>query len=157
MPDRTTVTIAAITAAEFDAASELLRLTLIESGSDPNVITERYVAGWIGSGAPVLGARVGAHLVGYAMLERGPLSCGVVAPSVLQRHRRQGLGERLMRGLLAEARRSGEIDEVWLSVAPDNLPARTLYGKLGFVDRADPPSTMSMPANYLSMLWRPDR
>jgi len=157
MPYPTTVTIVAITVAEFDAASELLRLTLIESGSDPNVITERYVVRWIGSGAPVLGARVGAHLVGYAMIERGPLRCGVVALSVLQRHRRQGLGERLMRSLLTEAHRSGEIDEVWLSVAPDNLPARALYEKLGFVDRVNPPSTMFVPAAYLTMLWRPDR
>jgi ribosomal protein S18 acetylase RimI-like enzyme len=29
------------------------------------------------------------------------------------------------------ARRAGEIGEVWLPVAPDNLPARGLYEKLG--------------------------
>jgi [ribosomal protein S18]-alanine N-acetyltransferase len=154
-----TATIVPITPANLAATSELLRRTLVENGIEPNVVTEHYVAGWIGNGAPVLGARVGGHLVGYAMLERGSGATpyGVVALSVLQHYRCKGLGERLMRALLAEARRSGEIDEVWLSVAPDNLPALALYEKLGFVDRAGGPPTLFVPATYVTMLWRPDR
>jgi ribosomal protein S18 acetylase RimI-like enzyme len=120
MPSPLIAKIVPITPADLAATSELLRLTLAENCIEPNVVTEHYVAGWIGNGAPVLGARVGGRLVGYAMLERGSGAApyGVVALSVLQRYRRKGLGERLMRALLAEARRSGEIDEVWLSVAP---------------------------------------
>ena len=159
MPPPVTAAIAPITAADVDAASELLRLTLMESCIDPNAITEHYVANWIRSGAPVLGAWVGGHLIGYAMLERiaGPEPVGVVALSVLRRYRRRGFGEQLMRVLLAEAQRAGEIDEVWLSVAPDNLPARALYEKLCFVERPDPPSTMFVPSKDLTMVWRPDR
>jgi [ribosomal protein S18]-alanine N-acetyltransferase len=159
MAARLSVTIGPITAADIDAAVELLRLTLAEDGVEPDSITGRYVVSWIGRGAPLLGASVGSRLVGYAMLERGPgPACfGTVALSVLQRHRRRGIGERLMRALLSEVRQAGEIDEVWLSVAPDNLPALALYEKLGFVDRAGSPATMFVPAMYLAMLWRPDR
>jgi ribosomal protein S18 acetylase RimI-like enzyme len=80
----------------------------------------------------------------------------VVALSVLRPYRRKGLGERLMRALLASVRSGGKIDEVWLSVAPGNLPARRLYEKLGFVDRADPLPSLFVPASYLTMLWQPE-
>lgn len=156
MPTRFAAAIVPIAAADLDAAAALLRLTLVESGIEPDVVTERYVAGWIGGGAPLLGARVGPVLVGYAMLERGPGpgDFGVVALSVLQRYRRQGLGEKLMRALLEAVRQAGEIGEVWLSVAPENLPARALYEKLGFTGRADPPLAMFVPAAHLTMLCR---
>jgi len=152
-------TIAPITAADLGAAGEMLRLTLIENCVDPNVIAEHYVADWIGCCAPVLGARVGGQLVGYATLERipGPGAFGVVALSVLSRYRRRGLGEKLLRALLTEAQRAGEISEVWLSVAPDNLPARALYEKLCFAAHLNPPPTMFVPAKYLTLVWRPDR
>jgi ribosomal protein S18 acetylase RimI-like enzyme len=153
------IAIAPIKFADSAAVIKLLRLTLMEDGMAPEIVTKPYVDGWISGGAPLLGAWVGTRLVGYARLERGPghVRFGVVALSVLQRHRRHGLGEQLMRELLNEARLSGEIDEVWLSVAADNLPARALYEKLGFVDRTDPPATVFVPAMYLTMLWRPDR
>lgn len=77
--------------------------------------------------------------------------------SVLRGYRRHGFGEQLMRALLAKAQRAGEIDEIWLSVAPDNLPAWALYEKLCFVARPDPPPTMFVPAKYLTMVWRQDR
>ncbi|HEV2188491.1 MAG TPA: GNAT family N-acetyltransferase [Stellaceae bacterium] len=154
-----TATITAITVADLDAAGELLRSTLAENCVDPNVIAEHYVADWIGSGAPVLGAWISGRLIGYAMLERtaGPAPFGVVALSVLRRYRRRGFGEQLMRVLLEEAKRAGEIGEVWLSVARDNLPARALYEKLCFVERPDPPPVMFVPTKYLTMVWRPDR
>jgi ribosomal protein S18 acetylase RimI-like enzyme len=159
MANRRDVAIAPITVADIDAVVELLCLTLAEDGVEPETITDRYVAHWIGRGGPLLGAWIGERLVGYVMLERnpGPASFGIVALSVLQPHRRQGLGEQLIRALLAEVRRADEIDEVWLSVAPDNLPARTLYEKLGFVGRVRPPKAMFVPTTYLTMLWRPDR
>jgi ribosomal protein S18 acetylase RimI-like enzyme len=159
MANRLDVAVAPITVADIAAAVELLRLTLAEDGIEPETITDRYVADWISRGRPLLGAWIGERLVGYAMLERGPgpTSFGIVALSVLQPHRRQGLGEQLMRALLAEVRRADEIDEVWLSVAPDNLPARALYEKLGFVYRVGSPKTMFVTTTYLTMLWRPDR
>jgi ribosomal protein S18 acetylase RimI-like enzyme len=156
--------IAPITSADLDDAVDLLRQIHVESGLDPEAISIGYVTRWIGTadgaaGGLLIGARVGRRLVGYAMIERGPgaaAAIGVVALSVLRPYRRKGLGERLMRALLASVRDGGKIDEVWLSVAPGNLPARRLYEKLGFVDRVDPPPSLFVPASYLTMLWQPE-
>jgi ribosomal protein S18 acetylase RimI-like enzyme len=156
--------IAPITSADLDDAVDLLRQTHVESGLEPEAISIGYVTRWIGTaggaaGGLLIGARVGKRLVGYAMLERGPgaaAAVGVIALSVLRHYRRRGLGERLMRALLAGVRDGGKIDEVWLSVAPGNLPARRLYEKLGFVDRANPPPSLFVPASYVTMLWQPE-
>jgi len=154
-----------ITALDLDAAADLLRLTYTEGGIELDAVTDRYVAAWIEAaigppGGLLFGARVECRLVGYAMLERGGAegpAIGAVALSVLRHYRRKGLGERLMRALLAGVRNAGIIGEVWLSVEPGNLPARRLYEKLGFVDRTEPPASLIVPANFLVMLWRPDR
>jgi len=130
---------------------------------DGEAISTLYVARWIAladraAGALLLGARVGKRLVGYAMLEPGPgaaAAIGVVALSVLRHYRRKGVGEQLMRALLGGARDGGQIEQVWLSTAPENLPGRRLYEKLGFVARADPPPSLFVPVSYLTMRWRP--
>lgn len=157
--------IAALGAADIAAVAVLLRATYTESGLDPDIVDNRTAAGWIGGflgrpGGLLLGARVERRLVGYAALEAAPdpaAALGAVAISILQAYRRKGLGERLLRALLARASDRAEIREVWLSVAPENLPARRLYEKLGFVRRADPPPSLSVPANYLAMRWRGNR
>jgi ribosomal protein S18 acetylase RimI-like enzyme len=157
-------TLAPITIADLDATGDLLRRTHRESGMDAEAITDRYVANWIRSltGAPgglLIGAHVDQRLVGYAALEHSQGAApaiGAVALTVLRQYRRKGLGERLMRALLALAREVDEVTEVWLSVAPQNLPALRLYEKLGFAYRAEPPSSLFVPATYLAMLWRPD-
>jgi len=156
--------IAPITIVDLDAIGDLLRQTHRESGMDAEAITDRYVANWIRSltGAPgglLIAAHVGKHFIGYAALERcrSAGAVGTVALTVLKQYRRKGIGERLMRALMAAVREAGEITEVWLSVAPQNLPARRLYEKLGFAQRAQPPSSLFVPAAYLAMLWRPDR
>jgi N-acetylglutamate synthase-like GNAT family acetyltransferase len=46
-------------------------------------------------------------------------------------HRGKGVGEELMRGVLAEARDRG-LREIWLEVLVQNEPAIRLYEKLGF-------------------------
>jgi ribosomal protein S18 acetylase RimI-like enzyme len=46
-------------------------------------------------------------------------------------HRRQGVGEELMRGVIDQARTRG-LSEVWLEVLTPNEPAIRLYEKLGF-------------------------
>jgi [ribosomal protein S18]-alanine N-acetyltransferase len=142
--------------ADQDDVATLLRLTNAESGVDPDAISELYVSGWIAAGHILLSARAAPGLVGYAILARRG-AIGTVGLSVLRHYRRKGLGERLMRALLAAVPELEQIDQVWLAVAPENLPARRLYEKLGFVDRAYAPPSLVVPAGYLAMLWRPDR
>ena len=134
----------------------LLRLTNAESGINPDAISKHYVNHWVATAHLLFAARAAPGLVGYATLERRE-TIGAVALSVLRHYRGKGLGERLMRALLAAVRDDAQIGQVWLAVAPENLPARRLYEKLGFVDRADPPPSLVVPAGYSAMLWRPDR
>jgi ribosomal protein S18 acetylase RimI-like enzyme len=156
--------IAPLIAADHADIRAVLRQTHVEGNMEPAAITDRYVADWIGSatgagGTLLFGARVKGSLVGYAMIERGrgaAASIGAVAVSVLRQYRRKGLGERLMRALLTGASHDREIHEVWLSVERQNLPARRLYEKLGFVDREEPPPSLVVPSNFLAMLWRTD-
>jgi ribosomal-protein-alanine N-acetyltransferase len=142
--------------ADREGIAELLRLTNAESGIDPDAISDRYAGEWIATAHLLFGARAAPGLIGYAILERHG-RIGAVGLSVLRHYRRKGLGEQLMRALLATVRDDGQIDRSWLAVAPENLPARRLYEKLGFVDRADPPPDLVVPAGYAAMLWRPDR
>jgi ribosomal-protein-alanine N-acetyltransferase len=154
-----------ITAADRDALADLLRQTHLENGLEPDAITDKHVADWIGSlvddaGGLLIGARVGSRLVGYCLLERGrdaASAIGSVGLTVLTHYRRKGIGQQLMRALLAAARDGGEIEQVWLAVEPGNLPARRIYEKLGFVHRVEPPSSLFVPARYIAMLWRPER
>lgn len=142
--------------ADFDGVVALLRLTNAENGVDSAAISNRYASEWIARAHLLFGARAAPGLIGYAVIERHE-HIGAVGLTVLRHYRRKGLGELLMRALLASVRDEAQIDEVWLAVAPENLPARRLYEKLGFVYRADPPPGLVVPAAYRAMLWRPDR
>jgi RimJ/RimL family protein N-acetyltransferase len=139
-----------------DGVTALLRLANAESGIDPDAISDRFADEWIAGAHLLFGARAAPGLIGYASLERRE-RIGALGLSVLRHYRHKGAGERLTRALLATARVDRQIDEIWLAVAPENLPARRLYEKLGFVDRADPPPSLVVPAAYSAMLWRPDR
>jgi hypothetical protein len=112
-----------VTTTDLDAAAAPLRLTLVETGIEPDSATEIFDA---------------------------------VALRALQQCRYKGLARNGCAPCWAQ-RQTGEIGEVWLSVALENLPARALYEKLGLVGRADPSPAMFVPAHYLTMLWRPDR
>jgi ribosomal protein S18 acetylase RimI-like enzyme len=156
--------VARLDVTDLDAVGALLRQTYREAGLDIEPITDKYVADWIRSfvgkpGGMLIGARVGEPFVGYAALERCPdaTAIGAVALSIVSLYRRKGVGERLLRALLKAVGDTGEIDQVWLSVEPRNLPARRLYEKLGFIERAEPPSSLVVPASYIAMSWPFDR
>lgn len=70
----------------------------------------------------------------YLRVGRCHLARLVVAPS----HRGQGLGAFLVRGLCRRGCRNLGARECSLFVLPDNLPARRLYRRLGFVEAAYP-------------------
>lgn len=67
------------------------------------------------------------------LVAKGERHCHLARIIVSPDHRRRGLGERLCRGLIAEARRRGAT-QVTLNVFADNQAARELYRGLGFVD-----------------------
>jgi ribosomal protein S18 acetylase RimI-like enzyme len=142
--------------ADQDDVATLLRLTSAESGIAPDAISARYVSDWIAAAHMLFGARAAPGLVGHAIVEHHEV-IGIVGLNVLRHYRRKGLGDRLMRAVLAAICDDEQISQVWLAVAPENLPARRLYEKLGFVDRADSPPSLVVPAGYSAMLWRPDR
>jgi ribosomal protein S18 acetylase RimI-like enzyme len=148
-------------AASIDAVVELLRRSDFEAGFDPELVGLEHAEAFNAIGEPDRGfvfyARAGNRLAGYGRLDRGQgdaRALGVVALTVLEAYRRKGIGEALMRAL-QRAATAGELREVWLSVRPDNIPARHLYEKLGFVREArHPPGRCAVPGET-AMLWLP--
>lgn len=134
-----------------DAVLDLLRRTDDEAGFDPDRVTPLNAAAFDamppGQGF-LFYARAGARLAGYGRLDLalGGGAFGVVALTVLAAYRRKGLGEALLRALIAAAAPEAGLRELWLSVRPDNLPARRLYEKLGFMLAANrPPGGWAVP------------
>lgn len=60
-------------------------------------------------------------------------------------HRRRGIGERLVRAMLARLRDSG-VPRAWLWVLDGNDPARRLYERLGFVSTGERQPLKADPA-----------
>ena len=115
-------------------ARERLYLTLTRAPSLPD--TRALVLDAIAKGDPRHVALVGGEVVGWcditrhlvaARSHRGRLGMGVVPD-----HRGRGLGSRLIRATLDEARRAG-FTRIELEVYVDNAPAMTLYETAGFV------------------------
>jgi ribosomal-protein-alanine N-acetyltransferase len=71
------------------------------------------------------------RVVGYAGLCDYPDEAWVQTMAVSPAHQRQGLGDRLLQDLLAEAGRRRQ-RVVSLEVAADNAPAQRLYARHGF-------------------------
>jgi ribosomal protein S18 acetylase RimI-like enzyme len=148
--------------ADLALVLDLLRRNDGEAGLDPSLVTRDNAAAFDAIRSPEQGfvfyARAHGRLVGYGRLDRGvgaAAGFAIVALTVLSAYRRKGLGERLMRALLAAAAGERSLVAVWLSVRPDNSPAICLYDKLGFVrDHDHPPGRWAAPGE-LTMVWRP--
>lgn len=82
-------------------------------------------------------AHQGAELAGFAMLglpsevHRMPPTAELLAIAVAPAYRRRGIGGRLLRTLLKQARRLG-VQRVILHTAVENAPAQRLFGRHGF-------------------------
>ena len=81
-------------------------------------------------------AWVDGRVVGHSVLCPED-DLGEVAVFVHQDHRRRGLGKKLLRELVQEARRLG-LRRIWGMTETDNLPMLRLAFSLGFVIRAGP-------------------
>jgi len=75
----------------------------------------------------------GEQILGLGMLGARANRAWITRLGVLPVRRRRGTGEAIMRGLLAAARRA-RAGRVILEVIKGNVPAYTLFHKLGFVD-----------------------
>jgi ribosomal protein S18 acetylase RimI-like enzyme len=148
-------------AADRDAVLDLLRRTDFEAGFDPDRVGPDNAAAFDSIRSSdrglVLYARVGAKLVGYGRFDRGIGNAalfGVVALTVLEAYRRKGLGERLLRALQAAGASTG-LQQLWLSVRPDNTPALQLYRKLHFIEKPDRPPGPWAVTGEITMVWMP--
>lgn len=72
------------------------------------------------------------NLVGYALVQRVLEELELHTFAVDPECRRQGVGERLLRHMIYYAL-GQSIKNIFLMVRVSNLPARTLYTKLGFL------------------------
>ncbi len=75
--------------------------------------------------------RLGAELVGYAVMMVVVDEAHILNISVVHDWQRQGYGTRLLDFLIFTARRAG-VGTVFLEVRPTNHAARALYGRRGF-------------------------
>lgn len=87
--------------------------------------------------------------------------CGLVASfdegeilnvSVKKEYRKQGIALRMLQCLLNEAEQKG-IRHFTLEVREGNVPARTLYEKLGFVCEGIRPNFYRNPAENAAIYW----
>jgi ribosomal-protein-alanine N-acetyltransferase len=79
-------------------------------------------------------ARSGGNVIGFAVgavTGTSPRDAWVLRLRVLPDFQRKGIGSTLIIGLLTVMASMG-VEQVFLSVSPDNTPALALYEKLGF-------------------------
>lgn len=76
-------------------------------------------------------AVAGEELVGYMLLQHVADEMELHTFAVKASWRRKGVGMRLMECMISEGERLN-IKNIYLMVRPNNVPARTLYEKLGF-------------------------
>jgi ribosomal protein S18 acetylase RimI-like enzyme len=87
----------------------------------------------------------GAEVLGRLYVDRGEVAWLVIDLALLPEHRGNGLGTRLLRGVLADA--AGAVKPVHMHVEQFN-PARRLYDRLGFYQIAE-------QGIYLLLEWVP--
>ena len=98
--------------------------------------TAAFVAGNLADHQPHFVADDGGRIVGWCDIRRETVPIyaheGMLGMGVLDGYRGQGLGERLIRAALDDAREAG-YERVSLSVYAKNTRAAALYRKVGFV------------------------
>ncbi|MDD9899743.1 MAG: GNAT family N-acetyltransferase [Alphaproteobacteria bacterium] len=106
---------------------------LAQSEAPPLDSTKSFVTGMIENDYPQFVAMDGEQLVGWcdAMPKESDAKTGRLGMGVLQSHRLQGIGRRLIKATLKKARAKG-MQTVVLSVNVDNAPAIALYEKVHF-------------------------
>ena len=73
--------------------------------------------------------------------------------SVLKKYRAKGLGEKLLRMIITVAKKKLKPKNIFLSVAVPNVPARSLYKKIGFKKFARFPKWAQRGKKYMDVLY----
>jgi len=98
--------------------------------------TAAFVTKNIASGNPHFVAAAGERIVGWCDIRRETIPvyshCAMLGMGVLEEYRGRGIGERLIRAALDQAK-TGGFERVELSVYAKNTRAASLYRKIGFV------------------------
>ncbi len=109
-------------------------LTFLEAPPLESVRT--FVLDMIENGHPQVVAVAGGDVVGWCDIRRYPqpthAHCGTLGMGIIPGYREKGLGTRLIRAAIGQARDRG-FHRVELHVHADNLRAIALYEKVGFV------------------------
>jgi RimJ/RimL family protein N-acetyltransferase len=116
---------------------------------------EGFVRDSVAGDAAQFVALDGATVVGWADIfpawADAVKHCGTLGMGLLPSHRRQGLGERLLRACLAKARVQG-LTRVELHVRADNAAAIRLYERVGFAREAVMRQAMRFDGVYYDAL-----
>jgi len=78
----------------------------------------------------------GEQLLGYLLAapgQQGPVSLGILSLAVAEQSRGLGVGKFLLNYLVQHC--PATTKQLWLTVAPDNLPALRLYENSGFIQQ----------------------
>jgi len=98
--------------------------------------TAEFVRACVRAKSPHFVALVDGRVVGWCDIQPMPRETqahgGVLGMGIAESHREKGIGEALMRATLDAARKAG-LTRVELTVREDNLRAKALYEKIGFV------------------------
>ena len=139
----------------FNNMDELAALTVHEEQREfvaPNMtsLAEAYVAVSSGGQAHPFGLYEGERPVGFVMFGYDSLDDPDEPESakdsyclwrfmIDEKHQGRGLGKRAMKVCLEYLRERplGPADKVWLSYEPENIAARALYHKFGFVENGE--------------------
>ena len=131
------------------AAEQAGRLARLHHDTDPArfFLPERVVEGYLwwfervveNPGAALLVAKVGGAVGGYAYGALEERDWNLLLDThgaihdvfVADDHRRQGIGEALLKAMIAELEGLGA-ERIVLSTMPTNLPAQRLFGRFGF-------------------------
>lgn len=114
------------TLSDLDAMMEIEVVSFSEPWSRKSyeeIISLESVETWV--------AKIGKELVGYILIQYIVDELELHTFAVKSSWRRRGIGQRLLDHMLDRAR-AREVGNIFLLVRPNNVPARALYGKLGF-------------------------
>lgn len=114
-----------------------------------------FVLDNIENGHPQVVAVVGGEVVGWCDIRRHPrpihAHCGTLGMGIIPGYRDKGLGTRLIRAAVGQARERG-FHRVELHVHADNLRAIALYEKVGFVREGVARDAVKIDGRYIDSI-----